>query len=183
MTTSTRTRARLAATFIALGGATFLSTPVAMATGGASRPTTACFPVLGRIQVAISAENCTSPVGLCTAGTFRSGYVSGTTRYRATGLGGAPVGEASIVTPPSEPGTTWSYAGELTISTRLGDLVLSDVGVLDTVSGTFTEINRPVSGTGALEGVTGQLFMSGNVTGGGTGFDGQVTGRLCVPID
>ena len=116
-------------------------------------------------------------------GDQKSGSVSGPTRYRAPGLGGAPVGEASTVTPASEPATTWSYAGELTITTRIGTLVLSDDGVLDTAAGIFTGLNRPVSGTGALEGVTGQLFMSGNVTGGGTGFDGQVTGRLCLPTD
>lgn len=178
-----RLRRPLAATGVALACVMLLGQTTANATGGRRHDDTACFPVLGTIRVSMATTNCTSPVGFCTTGTFRSGYISGTTSYRATGLGGAPVGEASIVTPPSEPATTWSYAGDLTITTRIGTVVFHDVGVVDTAAGTFTEIDRPTSGTGALEGVTGRLFMSGDVTGGGTGFEGQVTGRLCVPID
>ncbi len=152
-------------------------------TANATHSDQICFPLLGRIRVAITSDACTSPVGLCTTGTFRSGFVTGTTRFSATGLGGQPVGEASIVTPPAVPDTTWSYSGVLTIVTRIGTIVFNDVGVLDTVAGTFTELNSPVSGTGNFEGVTGRVFMSGTVTGGGTGFDGAVTGELCLPTD
>lgn len=177
-----RTRITLALAFAASGF--FLSPHAAEATGGGRGvPGPACFPLIGTIQVQLTADGCTSPVGLCTRGTFRSGYISGTTRYTASGLGGGAVGEDSIVTPPSEPATTWSYAGELTITTRLGSITFSDAGVLDNVAGTFTELNRPIRGTGSFEGVTGRMFVSGDITGGGTGFDGVVTGRICVPID
>src|SRR5205814_7044026 len=90
-----------------------------------------CFDVFANIDARFATSGCTSPVGLCTAGTL-SGFPGGTTRFTALGLGGAPVGEASIVTPPAEPGTTWSYRGDLVYTTPLGALNLEDVGVLDT---------------------------------------------------
>lgn len=181
-----RTRTRIHGFFVAVIGFAVIVAFSPKATATRPRPPApeeACFPLAGAIRVEMNMTGCTSPVGLCTSGTFRSPFVSGTTRFRASGLGGQPMGEASIVSPPSEPTTTWSYAGELTISTRIGDLVLRDVGVLDTVAGTFTELNRPVSGTGTFAGATGNVYISGTVTGGVTGFEGRVTGNLCVPLD
>lgn len=170
--------------------AAFMAMVVVLATLGVGRPARAtrweipervCFPLRGTIRVTMTATDCASPVGLCTEGVFRSSFISGRTRFMATGLGGEPVGEASIVTPGAEPATTWSYSGVLTIETRLGTLVLSDVGVLDTVAGIFTELNRPVAGTGTFAGVSGRVYMSGTVVDDGTGFDGDVSGELCVP--
>jgi hypothetical protein len=143
----------------------------------------ACFPVRGRITTELTADDCSSPVGLCTNGYLRStfGLLSGRTHFEAGGLGGDPVGESSIVTPPAEPGTTWAYSGVLTVHTRVGTITFSDVGVLDSAQGLFTEIDRPTSGTQALRGVTGALFVSGHTTPDGNGFDGDITGELCLP--
>lgn len=139
-----------------------------------------CFDVFASIDARFATSGCTSPVGLCTAGTL-SGFPGGTTRFVALGIGGAPVGEASIVTPPAEPGTTWSYRGDLVYSTPVGDLVLEDVGVLDTVRGTYTEMQRVVSGTGSFDGASGDLFSYGHTTPAGDGFLGAVRGTVCVP--
>ncbi len=142
-----------------------------------------CFPVRASIITEFTADGCTSPVGLCTNGVLRSafGFFSGTTHFEASGLGGQPVGEASIVTPPAEPSTTWAYSGVLTVRTRVGTITFEDVGVLDSAQGIFTELDRPVSGTHTFEGVTGALFISGHFTEDGNGFDGQISGELCVP--
>jgi hypothetical protein len=148
----------------------------------ASDPGSSCVPVRATIEAFFVDGPCDSPVGLCTEGTVTSplGLLSGTTRFVATGLGGEPVGEDSIVTPPAEPATTWAYSGVLTLRTAVGTLSFEDVGVLDTVAGTFTELERPLSGTGLYRGFSGALFISGYVKPDGSGFDGDIRGDLCV---
>ena len=139
-----------------------------------------CVRVSAHIHALFTTSGCASPVGLCTAGTLH-GFPGGTTRFEALGLGGAPVGQASIVTPAAEPGTTWSYRGNLTYSTPVGDLRLEDVGVLDTIRGTYTELQRVVGGTGTFAHATGNLFSYGHTTAAGDGFDGAVRGDVCLP--
>jgi hypothetical protein len=142
-----------------------------------------CLPIDARIDVTFVTEGCDSVVGMCTEGrvSSRRSFLAGTTRFRATGLGGGVVGEASIVFPPAEPASTWSYSGELVITTAVGELHTEDVGVFDTVRGTFTEMNRVVSGTGLLRDARGDLFMSGYSHADGSGFSGDVSGTVCVP--
>ncbi|MEK7705839.1 MAG: hypothetical protein AAB426_12835 [Myxococcota bacterium] len=91
------------------------------------------------------------------------------------------MGEASIVTPPAEPGSTWSYSGALDLTTRFGVLSFTDVGVFDTAGGTFSEIDRVRAGSGIYEGATGTLFMFGHAYADGSGFEGDVRGEICVP--
>ena len=140
-----------------------------------------CLPAHGRIDVSFVTAGCDSVVGLCTEGRVRRSMLSGDTRFRANGLGGGVVGEPSIVFPPAEPPTTWSYAGELTITTGVGELHLEDVGVFDTVGGTFTEMNRVVGGTGLFAEASGDLFISGHTYEDASGFSGDISGRVCVP--
>jgi hypothetical protein len=163
---------------------------VSMLVGIAATPASAsrhrgpiCFPIRANITTEFTADGCSSPVGLCTKGFLRSsfGFFSGRTHFEASGLGGEPVGEASIVTPPAEPSSTWAYSGVLTVHTRVGMITFTDVGVLDSAQGIFTELQRPVSGTHTFEGVTGALFVSGHLTEDGNGFDGNITGELCIP--
>jgi hypothetical protein len=141
-----------------------------------------CVPVRASIEAFFTDGPCESPVGMCTEGTVSSplGLFSGSSRFVATGLGGEMVGEESIVTPPAEPATTWSYSGVLTIQTALGTLTFEDVGVLDTVAGTFTELERPLEGTGIYRGMSGALFISGYLTPDGNGFEGDIRGDLCL---
>jgi hypothetical protein len=147
---------------------------------GAQESAERCFRVHAHIDARFTSTGCTSPLGLCTAGTL-SGFPGGTTQFSALGLGGAPVGQSSIVTPPAEPGTTWSYRGDLVYHTPLGDLSLEDVGVLDTVHGIYSELQRVTSGTGSFHGATGDLFSYGHTTPAGDGFIGAVRGDVCVP--
>jgi len=141
-----------------------------------------CWDVRGAITVSFSAGDCASVVGLCTQGVIDAdGFLEGTTRYTATGIGGGVAGETSIVTPPAEPPSTWTYAGELLVTTALGTLRMNDVGVLDTAHGLFTELDRVLDGTGLYEGATGTLYMFGTTYPDGSGFEGDVRGRLCLP--
>jgi hypothetical protein len=150
-----------------------------------------CFPLRGTLQASfIPPTDCSSPVQLCTQGQYRSAspLFTGTTSFYATGIAGGIAGEGSMVTPPSEPPTTSAYSGVLTIAMKLGSfnigtVVFKDVGVLDLAPDAFTfaELERPISGTGWFEGVTGRAFISGVITPDGNGFDGAVTGELCMP--
>lgn len=162
------------ASVVALAGA--LAAPADAQGGHGDR----CIRVHAEISARVTAEGCDSPVGFCTRGTLR-GFPGGTTAFRALGLGGAPVGESSIVTPGAEPASTWSYRGDLTYTTPVGAIHIEDVGVLDTVRGAFSELQRVVGGTGAFAGATGELFSYGHTTPAGDGFDGPVRGEICVP--
>lgn len=169
-----------------LGMAVLLAqAPLAAHEGKAKKkPAPWCWEVRGTIAVTFQAEGCDSPVGICTRGVFESapGFLRGSTRFVATGIGGGAIGEESIVTPPSaEPGSTWSYSGVLTIHTALGDLVLSDAGVFDTANGLFSQLDRVRGGTGLYAAASGRLFMFGDTYPDGSGFAGDVRGRLCIP--
>lgn len=142
-----------------------------------------CVPVYAEMSATFFSANCTSPVGMCTAGniTTPTGTVIGVASYTAQGIGGGAVGEASVVTPPVEPATTWTYAGELVVSTWLGELTFSDVGIFDTAGGAFTEFDRLTSGTGLFEGASGTLFINGFGFEDGTGFASDIRGTICIP--
>lgn len=136
----------------------------------AARP--ACHDVHGTIRTALLAELCQSGTGMCTAGTIaRGGQLDGTTAYQLDALGD-PAGFEAV-----------PYSGVLTITASSGTLVLHDMGLLDFGKGIYTEYLVAESGTGAFAGATGTLFASGFVTGGGTGFDGTLTGQLCGARD
>ncbi|RAL20544.1 hypothetical protein DL240_16010 [Lujinxingia litoralis] len=143
-------------------------------------------PICRSISASLSAtfytEGCDSPVGMCTAGDLlqRGRRVVGQTNYVADGVGGGAIGEDSIVFPPVEPGSTWSYAGVLRLITPLGEVQSSDIGVFDTAGGSFTELNRVTGGTGIFEGATGTFFINGTSFPDGSGFEADITGEVCV---
>jgi len=119
--------------------------------------------------------NCTSPVGLCTAGTITGGGpLNGATVFTTLAL-------APSACLPGVPPTTLSYTGVLTISTRRGTVTTTDVGLLDQANLVFTEIDTVQGGTGEFAGATGTWLISGPVIDNGTGFRGDITGELCVP--
>jgi hypothetical protein len=125
------------------------------------------------IQGAIAPDGCTSPVGLCTAGTFVGDHLlRGTTSLTADGLvpaAGMPLVEAA---------TTLSYSGLLTITTRRGTLTTRDTGIFDTAgTGLFASRDVIVSGTGIFEGATGYIFYTGT---GLTKFDAHASGVICL---
>jgi hypothetical protein len=137
-----------------------------------------CHRVHGRIQSTFTSTNCTSPIGLCTEGMITgAGPLDSATTFLA--LDAAP----SAGMPALEPSANLSYSGVLTISTRRGTLVTHDLGVLDAATASFTEIERPASGTGIFANVSSVFFISGAIVNNGTGFDGELYGELCTSSD
>ena len=87
----------------------------------ASVPPVVCRPVHGTIHSLFTTQNCTSPIGLCTAGTISdSGILDGATTFLA--LGAAP----SAGMPSNEPSANLSYSGQLTITASNGTLITHD---------------------------------------------------------
>lgn len=142
---------------------------------GASPPIT-CRPVHGTIHSVFTAQNCTSPIGLCTAGTITdAGILDGTTIFVAAGV--AP----SAGLPGVEPPANLSYSGQLTIKASNGTLITHDLGVLDVNHLAFTEIERPFSGTGIFANPGSSVFfISGSIVDNGNGFQGDLTGTVCA---
>jgi hypothetical protein len=134
---------------------------------------TRCRPVFGTIHSLFTSTDCTSPIGLCTAGKISGGELDGATTYEA--FNAAP----SAGLPATEPAADLVYDGDLTINARRGTLVTHDLGVIDSVGLSFTEIERPASGTGDFANPSNNFFIFGAITDAGEGFTGVVTGILC----
>lgn len=130
-----------------------------------------CRPILAALSSQLTTTSCTSPFGLCTTGEMR-GDLRGATSFTVLTLA------ASAGLGDSEPASTLSYLGHFVLTTREGTLTVSDIGLLDNVTGAFTEIWRVTSGTGEHAGATGNLWLNGTVSATGA-FDGTVTGQLC----
>ncbi len=136
-----------------------------------------CRHVHAHVQTAITTENCTSPVGLCTKGTIEGGPFDSATTFLT--LGAAP----SAGMPGVEPAANLSYSGTFTAVQASGTFVASDLGVLDASRAVFTELSRSVSGTGRFANPTGTLVISGALVNNETGFDGFADGELCTDRD
>jgi len=135
-----------------------------------------CRPVRGTIRSLFTTENCTSPIGLCTTGTITGGGpLDGATSFVA--LDAAP----SAGLPAVEPPANLVYSGQLTIVARYGTLVTSDLGVLDAAHLAFTEMERPISGTGVFANPGSSVFfISGAIVDNGQGFLGNLSGIVCA---
>lgn len=146
------------------------------ATVMAASPPVVCRPVHGSIHSVFTTQNCTSPVGLCTAGTITdAGPLDGATTFIAQNV--AP----SAGLAPLEPPANLSYSGQLTIVASHGTLVTNDLGVLDANHLAFTEVERPASGTGVFANPGNSVFfISGSIVDNGNGFQGDLTGTVCA---
>jgi hypothetical protein len=137
-----------------------------------------CKQVRARFMNTIVTEDCTSPVGLCTAGVLTgSRLLNGPNTFTAFGL--AP----SAGLPGIVPETTVSFAGERVMRTERGTLTLSAVGVFDTAPtamGEFDELETVIGGTGRFAGATGTLHLFGRATADRSGFVGNIRGELCL---
>ena len=135
-----------------------------------------CRPVHGTIHSVFTTQNCTSPAGLCTAGTITgAGPLDAATTFTALDVAQS-AGLAAI-----EPPANLSYSGQLTIVASHGTLVTRDLGVLDAAHLAFTEMERPASGTGVFTNPAGSVFfISGSIVDNGQGFQGELSGTLCA---
>jgi hypothetical protein len=157
---------------IALFATTVIATVAASTRAGAG---TSCQSVRGHYVASQTTSGCLSPTGICFTGTVKNddnnSLLNGSTSFIE--LDQAP----SAGMPLTEPGTTVSYSGTLTVTTKQGTLTLRDLGVI--ADAHFTEIERPVGGTGTFTGATGDFFVSGMMNSNLTMFDGQFSGQLC----
>jgi hypothetical protein len=124
----------------------------------------------------LAPSDCASPLGLCAAGTIRHDPLLKGAMY-VTIADGAP----SAGMPNSEPSTLLSVSGTRTLRpARGGTLTAHVIGVLDTVTFEFTELNVITGGTGRFAGATGTLGVLGHATSPTT-FAGELSGTICLP--
>ena len=129
-----------------------------------------CVSIRAPIVTTFFIDGCTSPFGLCTEGTIPSGPLAGTTQFSVLSLG------------PGDSPELLLYGGTQVITTPDGTLTIQDSGVLNTLDGTFFEIDQTVGGTGSFADHDGTLFAEGTSTP--TGFEGTISGQICrVPKD
>jgi hypothetical protein len=69
------------------------------------------------------------------------------------------------------------------MTSRKGNFVASDLGVLDVSRAVFTEMSRAESGTGRFSNASGVLYINGVLLNDATEFQGTVTGDLCTDRD
>lgn len=159
--------------------ALFGSVAAVALTKRSSSTTSSCNPVQGTIKSVFTQDNCTSPVGLCTAGTITgAGPLDGTTTFTALDV----AQYAGL--PGTEPQQNLVYSGRLTIVASHGTLVTRDLGVLDASHLAFTEMERHESGTGVFANPgTSVFFISGSIVDNGQGFQGTLSGTVCTNED
>ncbi len=127
-----------------------------------------CVPIRTTIVTTYSlGPDCTSPVGVCTAGKFVSPAFAGTTHFTAMTIGPGPSADMLI------------YSGELVITTAAGTITIRDHGFLNSSSAQFLEIQQITGGTGGYAGARGMLISRGISTA--IGFEGTLNGSVCVP--
>jgi hypothetical protein len=124
-----------------------------------------CSPVNAPIVTTFFLDGCTSPFGICTRGTIDSGPLEGTTSFAVFSLQPGPSPELLV------------YTGSLLIQTENGAVSIKDRGILNTLDGTFFELDQIVGGTQAFSDATGLLFSHGVSTA--TGFQGTIAGQVC----
>jgi hypothetical protein len=82
--------------------------------------------------------------------------------------------------PPVEP-LTFSYSGDLEITTHDGTLATRSVGVFEGVPfGVGTQFDREIGGTGLFNGASGFLFFIFEADSTGEAFVSSVSGEVCV---
>jgi hypothetical protein len=148
---------------------------VALALGSTARRAMAapgCKVMTGTQDESLVSDQCTSPVGFCTRGTFKGkpGF-QGTTSFSA--LAFDPI--------PNDPLGRLAVPGTMTYTTSRGDITVSDVSVLDVERGTLAGIGRIVGGAGEFAAATGDVFTYGHVSTDGQSFTRTFVIELCLP--
>lgn len=111
-----------------------------------------------------------------TTGTIH-GDLKGTTQFTGDATSLTPI--TGVVSPPLNP--TFSYTGNLVITTKKGTLTTRSVGIFEVVPfGTGTQFDRVVAGTGKFQGATGLLYFTFTANSDVSGFTSSVTGKLCL---
>lgn len=130
-----------------------------------------CFSVSGRFESQnVFPPECTSPVYFCTSGS----------------LTGALWGDYDVVVDkfispdePSVPAVSF-YTGFSTVSTRRGELFLTDAGALDGEAGNVSALLKATGGTGYYENATGYLYVYGAADLEAGAASGRYEGEICI---
>jgi hypothetical protein len=154
---------------------TILLTAVALPlTMGIGHAQSKCKPVKGHIvSELLTGPGCTSPVDLCTSGRFIGG-IKGDFVFIATSLTPHQDTEGTGVV---------HYTGDITISTRHGDIFDKDAGAFNPISGSTGDVGSVstiTGGTGRYAGASGRIRISGTFTPQ-EGGDSKYHGELCTP--
>lgn len=113
-----------------------------------------------------------------TQGEIPSGFLKGTTMFTGDPLSLALI--SSTASPPIEP-LTFSYTGDLAITTKNGTLTTRGVGVFEGVAfGRGTQFDTVIGGTGIFAGAQGELYFVFQSDDTGANFFASVTGVVCV---
>jgi hypothetical protein len=113
-----------------------------------------------------------------TAGEIKSGFLKGTTKF--TGDPAALTQITSAIKPPVRP-DTFSYTGDLEITTNHGTLTTRSVGVFESGSlGLGTQFDRVIAGTGVFNGADGFLYFNFVADEAGGTFSSSVSGEVCL---
>jgi hypothetical protein len=116
----------------------------------------------GKFASMVITAGCTSPVGICTAGTLTGG-LKGSFEFTAT----------SLVPTADTPSTSvLLYTGDIVVHTDGGDLLCKDAGAFEsTGDGAVSSVCHITGGTGDFVGAQGQIQFVGTFTfaAGGNG--------------
>lgn len=126
----------------------------------------------------LTAEACTSPLGLCASGSIKHDALIKGPMF-VTINDAAP--HAGM--PASEPASVLSVSGERKLMPLRGDTLTLHVvgtGIFGASLEMFDELNLITGGTGRFAGATGTLHVAGRATSTTT-FEGEITGKVCVP--
>jgi hypothetical protein len=148
----------------------FLLLSVSLISSGANAGNN-CFSVSGRFESQnVPPPECTSPVSFCTSGS----------------LTGALWGDYELVVDkfispeePSVPAVSF-YTGFSSVSTRRGELFLTDAGALDGQTGNVSALLKATGGTGYYENATGYLYVYGAADLSAGKASGRYEGEICI---
>jgi hypothetical protein len=146
----------------------------------ATGPTAKCHDVDADFTSELTAEGCTSPLGLCASGVITHDPLIKGPMFVTINDAAASAGM-----PASEPASVLSVSGERILRPRRGGTVSAHVvgiGIFG-ASGSLTmfdELNLITGGTGRFAGATGTLHVAGRATSSTT-FAGEIRGTICVP--
>ena len=169
-----RKESSMCRTIVLVVNATILLTAVALPfTMGIGHAQPTCKPVKGHIiSEQLTGPACTSLVDLCTSGRFIGG-INGDFVFIATSL--TPLND------PLVPGVV-HYRGDITISTRHGDIFDKDAGAFNAAPGSTGDVGSVstiTGGTGRYAGASGHIHIAGTFTSE-EGGDSDYQGILCT---
>jgi len=131
-----------------------------------------CFPVQGTFKSqTLPPDECTSPVAFCTRGILTGGLWGD---YEFVAQQFISANERTV------PLANF-YSGFSYVSTRRGELQLTDTGALDLAAGRISALLTATGGAGDFEHATGYLYVYGASDSETNTNIGRYRGEICMP--